>query len=196
MGRTRTFDQDEVLDRALSTFWERGHDATSMADLCESMGLGPGSVYAAFGDKHALYMQCLRRYAETVSTEAIERIHASASGMQGIRNYFEALVDAMVHGKRRWGCFLTNSVVEFASRDPAMADLFKAHFLRLETAFAGALARAQAANELRPGAGPKDAALLVAVVQGMNVLAKATPGKASLTQVADAAVAGLVSTSG
>ncbi|MFI5612640.1 TetR/AcrR family transcriptional regulator [Amycolatopsis sp. NPDC051903] len=194
MGRTRTFDVGEALGVALDTFWERGYEATSIQVLCHAMDLQPGSVYAAFGSKRDLFVAALKSYAETVSAEAVERINTAASGVGGLRDYFAHLVDAMVDGRRRWGCLVTNSLVELAERDPELAGMFEQHLANLRTSFAGALARARAAGELRPGAGPDSAPLLVAVVQGMNVLAKTNPGRPALQAIADAALAGLVST--
>jgi TetR/AcrR family transcriptional repressor of nem operon len=191
VGRTRTFDVDEALGVALDTFWQRGYDATSIQALCQAMDIQPGSVYAAFGNKHALFVAALRSYAATVSAEAVERLNVAPSGMQGLRDYFAHLVDAMVDGRRRWGCLVTNSLVELTDRDPALAAMFEQHLANLRTSFAGALTRARAAGELRPGAGPESAPLLVAVVQGMNVLAKTTPGRATLQSIADSALAGL-----
>lgn len=196
MGRTREFNEEVVLDRALELFWQRGYEASSMSDLCDAMGLRAGSVYSAFGDKRGLFVRCLRRYAETLSAQALQCIHAGSSGLQGIRAYFANLVDAMVEGRRRWGCLLTNSVIEFAARDPELASVFEVHFSRLETAFGAALARAQAAGELRPGAGPHDATFLLAVVQGMNVLAKTQPGRATLERIASEAITGLAAPRG
>ncbi|HET6742585.1 MAG TPA: hypothetical protein VFH76_26780, partial [Kribbella sp.] len=68
------------------------------------------------------------------------------------------------------------------------------HLGNLRTSFAGALTRARVAGELRPGVGAESAALLVAVVQGMNVMAKTHPGRNVLQAVADQALAGLVRT--
>ncbi|GAA4520845.1 TetR/AcrR family transcriptional regulator [Actinoallomurus oryzae] len=192
MGRTRGFDVDEALDVALDVFWRQGFDATSMQDLCQAMEVRPGSIYAAFGSKRDLFVAALRRYVETVSTETVERINGAPTGLQGLREYFAHLVDAMVDGRRRWGCLITNSLVEFAGRDPQLAGMFELHLANLQTSFAAALARARTDGELRPGAGPDSARLLVAVVQGMNVMAKSRPGRHALQAVADSALAGLV----
>lgn len=191
MGRTRTFDVDEALDAAVETFWRHGFDATSMQTLCRAMEIQPGSVYATFGNKRELLLAALRRYVETVSAEAVQRVNGAPSGMQGLCDYFEHLVEAMVDGKRRWGCLVTNSLVELAERDPELAGMFQRHLTGLRTAFAGALVRASAEGELRPGVGPESADLLVAVVQGMNVLAKTHPGSEALRAIAHAALAGL-----
>ena len=126
-----------------------------------------------------------------LSAEAVDRINSAPSGLQGLRDYFGHLVDAMVDGKRARGCLVTNSLVEFAARDPELAGMFQLHLARLQTSFAAALARARADGELRPGAGPEAAGMLVAVVQGMNVMAKSRPGRQALQNVVDAALAGL-----
>lgn len=191
MGRIRGFDVDQALDVALDLFWQQGYDNTSMQALCQAMSLRPGSVYAAFGSKRDLFTAAVRRYIETVSAEAVDRINSAPSGLEGLRRYFKHLVDAMVDGKRARGCLITNSLVEFAARDPGLASMFQVHLARLQTSFAAALARARAEGELRPGAGPESAGMLLAVVQGMNVLAKSRPGRQALQEIADAALEGL-----
>ena len=192
MGRVRRFDVEEALDVALEMFWQQGFDGTPIQALCQAMDLQPGSVYAAFGSKRDLFVAAVRRYIETVSAEAVDRINGAPSGLQGLREYFTHLVDAMVDGKRQWGCLITNSLVEFAARDPELAGMFQLHLARLQTSFAAALARARTDGELRPGAGPESASMLVAVVQGMNVMAKSRPGRQALQDVVDATLAGLV----
>lgn len=191
MGRSRRFNVEEALDAALEMFWQHGYEGTPIQALCRAMDLQPGSVYAAFGSKRDLFVAAVRRYIETVSAEAVDRVNGASSGLQGLREYFACLVDAMVDGKRAWGCLITNSLVEFAARDPELAGMFQLHLARLQTSFAAALARARAEGQLRPGAGPESAGMLVAVVQGMNVMAKSRPGRKALQDVADAALAGL-----
>jgi TetR/AcrR family transcriptional repressor of nem operon len=191
MGRLRGFDVDEALDVAMDMFWRQGYDGTPIQALCRAMNLQPGSVYAAFGSKRDLFVTALRRYVDTVSAEAVDRINGPSSGLQGLRDYFGHLVDGMVDGKRAWGCLITNSSIELAARDPELAATFQLHLARLQTSFAAALARARADGELRPGAGPESAGMLVAVVQGMNVMAKGRPGRRALQDIVDAALAGL-----
>jgi len=74
-GRPINFDKDAALEAAMLLFWERGYEGTSMADLTQAMGLHPSSIYAAFGDKHALFQLAVKRYMETraqYATEALE----------------------------------------------------------------------------------------------------------------------------
>ncbi len=160
MARPKQFDPEIALDLAVDIFWESGFEATSIERLCRRLKLNPGSLYGAYGDKRALFIAILDRYVDKVSLEAIQRISGSPSGILGIVNYFNFLIEAIVGGKRRWGCLITNSLIELAAREPEIAAKVELHFTRLETAFASALARAQAAGELRPGFGPEFGAVL------------------------------------
>ena len=63
-GRPIGFDRNAALEAAMLLFWERGYEGTSMADLTQAMGLNPSSIYAAFGDKHALFQCAVKRYME------------------------------------------------------------------------------------------------------------------------------------
>jgi AcrR family transcriptional regulator len=74
-GRPISFDRDAALETAMLLFWERGYEGTSMADLTKAMGLNPSSIYAAFGDKHALFSLAAKRYMESraqYATKALE----------------------------------------------------------------------------------------------------------------------------
>lgn len=191
MSRPRQFDETTALDRAVDTFWERGYDGTAVQDLCSAMGLNPGSLYGAFGDKRTLFLASLDRYMETGSRRAFDTMASSGSGLGGIRKLFDGIVSAMASGKRKWGCLLTNSAAELALRDPEVAAKLERHLARLEQAFRAALARASRDGELAPGVGPEAAPFLVCVLQGLNVLSKTRPRRKSLEAIVDTAIASL-----
>src|SRR5437763_10110226 len=62
-GRTRQFDVDEALDRALEVFWTKGYEGASLPDLTRAMGINRPSLYAAFGNKESLFRRAVDRYA-------------------------------------------------------------------------------------------------------------------------------------
>jgi AcrR family transcriptional regulator len=62
IGRPRGFDRDQALYLALVTFWERGYEGTSVADLTRRLGIAPPSLYAAFGDKRTLFIEAVDLY--------------------------------------------------------------------------------------------------------------------------------------
>ena len=63
MGRPRSFDADEALERALEVFWRQGYEGATLTDLTEAMGITRTSMYAAFGNKEELFRRALERYA-------------------------------------------------------------------------------------------------------------------------------------
>ena len=62
MARPRKFAEGDVVAAARDEFWTRGYAATSVDDLTAATGLGKGSLYGAFGDKHGLYLRALDDY--------------------------------------------------------------------------------------------------------------------------------------
>ncbi|HZC94511.1 MAG TPA: TetR/AcrR family transcriptional regulator [Mycobacterium sp.] len=75
-GRPISFDKNAALEAAMLLFWERGFEGTSMADLTQAMGLSPSSIYAAFGNKHALFSLAVKRYLDSraqYATDALEK---------------------------------------------------------------------------------------------------------------------------
>src|SRR5205814_7401242 len=63
-GRPRSFDTNKALDRALQVFWRKGYEGASLPDLTEAMGINRPSLYAAFGNKEALFRKALDRYVQ------------------------------------------------------------------------------------------------------------------------------------
>ena len=59
MGRSREFDENVVLQKAMELFWEQGYEKTSLSDLVEHMGIHRRSLYDTFGDKHTLFLKTL-----------------------------------------------------------------------------------------------------------------------------------------
>lgn len=57
MARSKEFDIDDVLLKAMTIFWQQGYEKTSMQDLVTGMGIHKRSMYDTFGDKHTLYIK-------------------------------------------------------------------------------------------------------------------------------------------
>jgi TetR/AcrR family transcriptional repressor of nem operon len=189
MAQSKHFDPEERLDRAVNAFWKSGFDGIGMQELCKAMRLFPGSVYGTYGDKHQLFVRAIERYMATVSAEAAEILGGGNSGLAAIKGYFAHLIDGILDGNRRWGCLVTNTIVEFAQKEPVLRTRIDAHLQRLEAAFVSAIRRAHQEGDISPTApaeGP--AAFFVCVVQGLNVLAKTKPSRQGLEQIVQSAL--------
>jgi TetR/AcrR family transcriptional repressor of nem operon len=189
MARPRAFDEEAVLDAATACFWHRGYAATSVRDLADSMRLTPPSLYNAFGDKAALFALVLDRYVERVIVPRIDRL-ATEPPLEAVRRFLAELVDRAVTDPERRGCLLVNAAVELAAHDETLAATIRKHLARIERFFRKAIQEAQAQGSLSASARADDLAhLLLSVVVGIRVLARARPERALLDGIVRTALA-------
>lgn len=185
MARPREFDEAAALEAAIACFWSRGYEATSVRDLAENMGLSAPSLYNAYGDKHALFVQALEHYLDRSMRERIERLENSLPPKQAIRKFIGELIDHSVNDRERRGCFLVNSALEVAPHDKKLGKLIAARLAELEAFFARSIRKAQAEGTVPRKPVAKDLArLLFGVVLGIRVLARVRPERASLESLA------------
>ena len=189
-GRPRTFDDDDVIDRAMHLFWRRGYGATSMRDLADEVGLLPGSLYGAFGDKHALFVLALERYADDTRAEGA----ALAEGrrvLPRVRALLTSVLDDAAEEPGR-GCMLGNTAAEALPDDESAGEVVGDALDALETAIERALEKGQETGEVDAGidAGAH-ARMLVALMQGLHVVARTEDEPGRLRDAVDAALAPL-----
>jgi TetR/AcrR family transcriptional repressor of nem operon len=177
MARPREFDPDQVLERATLAFWARGFEHASLDDLCAATGLNRSSLYAAFGDKRSLYLRTLARY-EAGSVERIRKAFDGRPVREGLRGFLASLVEAIVAGPGRRGCFIGNCAAEMARLDRAAAAQVKKSLAHIEETFREALAAGGVANARAR------ARFITAGVQGLRLYGKANPDRKALEDVA------------
>lgn len=188
MPRPRTFDREEVLDRALETFWCQGYEATSVQDLVDTMGISRASLYNAFGSKHDLFMEVLKHYEAQRVDRTIEMLREGSSARRAIRDVFEHAIDEALTADRR-GCLITNTATEMCARDAECAEQVQRNFARVERAFETALQRGQASGELSFS---RDVTALARfftnTLQGIRVMAKTRLDRVALEDVVQVAM--------
>jgi TetR/AcrR family transcriptional repressor of nem operon len=173
MGRPRLFDLDGAVTSALNVFWERGYGATTPAELLEAIGVGKGSFYNAFGSKHALFDQALRRYGDERVAGLSSWFADSGPVGQRIKNYFERLAAPENEKTLRRGCFAANTAAELGRRDPVARKIVRGTFERMENVLEATLVEGQKRGELDGALDPKAiATVLLAALIGITVLAK------------------------
>ncbi|MEU8345241.1 transcriptional regulator, TetR family [Actinomadura meyerae] len=173
MARTKEFDPDAALRRALDLFWERGYEATSMADLVEHLGIARASIYGTFGGKHELFLKALERYLQETDPKIAEALARPGPVLPAVRALIEDYAADAARDRPRRGCLVVNTAVELAARDADAARLVEASWSFLEASLTSALTRARAQGELPPGKDPRSLArLLLVLFQGMRVLGR------------------------
>jgi TetR/AcrR family transcriptional regulator, transcriptional repressor for nem operon len=189
VARPREFDTDDALDRAMGLFWSKGYEAASLDDLCEATKLNRSSLYAAFGDKRALFLETLDRYGDSAVARVTSALSQPLSLRKAIRNFLSEMIDQIISGPGKRGCFIGNCAAEVARQDRAAASRVKNNLDRVETAFREAFACAQARGELTPEANIVALArFFVASTQGLRLMGKANANRESLEDIAEVMV--------
>lgn len=176
MARPREFDEVAVLDAAVQCFWSRGYEATSIRDLAEQMGITGASLYNAFGDKRSLFRQALDHYVAQRLGDRVDRIEASLPPRKAIEAFFAEIIDRSLGDKQRKGCMIVNSALEVAPHDPEFQRIIAQVLRRVEVFFRRCVKAGQANGSISSAHSAEDMArLLLAVLMGIRVLARACP---------------------
>ncbi len=171
-GPQKQFDRDEVLERATQLFWERGYEATGMTQLLEHVGIGRQSLYDTFGDKRALFLECLSHYFRSRVGPAMAQLRGPGSPLDNMRQVFKMWGKLAQEG-HFCGCMVGNTTAELGHNDPELAEILAGCYRAIEDAFTDALTRAQDLGEISSEQDPRSVAqVLVNTVQGVALLSK------------------------
>jgi AcrR family transcriptional regulator len=188
MGRIRTFDTDEALEKAMRVFWSKGYDGASLTDLTEAMGIERPSLYAAFGNKEELFEFALERY------------------QQGPSGYFDAalaepssraVAEALLRGAAALhtdpgsppGCLTVQGASVAVEDETGPAGKLAATRKAAETSIRRRLEKAQEEGDLPADADPAAlAAYLRTITYGMAVRAASGATRGDLQRTVDEAL--------
>jgi TetR/AcrR family transcriptional regulator, transcriptional repressor for nem operon len=185
LGRPAEYDKERSLNAALAVFWRNGYEATSMADLCEAMGMSKSTLYAVFGDKHQLFLSAIRAYSDDLLAGLRESYEMSAGPVEFIEQILRSVArEAGPRGERR-GCLVMNSATEFAQSDRDVARIVSHTLEQMADVFATALARAKRDGTIRVGAPVSMALYLVSTIAGMKTMVKGGRSEHDLNLLVD-----------
>jgi TetR/AcrR family transcriptional repressor of nem operon len=186
-GRPRSFDVDAAVERAMDVFWSRGYHATALPDLLRATRLSRGSLYAAFGDKHSLFLRALDRYIADAMARMDGELASPREPVEGLRAYLAGYVERTSGAKGRRGCLLVATAMELAGQDAEVGRRVAGFFKAMEGRVADALSRAETAGKLADRVEPLSAArILVCFVEGLRVTGKTAPARTISQATADA----------
>ena len=186
-GRPRSFDTEAAVARAMEVFWSRGYHATALPDLLRATRLSRGSLYAAFGDKHSLFLLALDRYIADSLARMDTEFDPRRDPVDGLRTYLGGYVERTSGANGRRGCLLVATAMELAGQDAEVGRRIGNYYKTMETRVADAFSRAETAGKLADGVEPSSAArILVCFLWGLRVVAKTAPTRITSQATADA----------
>ena len=173
MARKKSFNKDDVLERAMNLFWKQGFHATSMQDIVQKVGLSRSSLYESFGSKQGLFDQALGNYCRT-NREGVKALLSNEKSVKtGIRNLLESSIHCTISDADKKGCFVVNSTTELVPGDDEMLKALSKNRASFEKVFFEFLQKGQATGEIPPNKDIKTlSGLIYTVFSGLNVIAK------------------------
>ncbi|MGZ3749880.1 MAG: TetR/AcrR family transcriptional regulator [Mucilaginibacter sp.] len=178
MARTKDFDENEVLKKAVMLFWHKGYSATSMQDLVDELGISRSSLYDTYGDKHTLFIKALETYKESATIKMCNIVSNTLSAKDAIRQLLEINALELIGDNQHKGCFMINAAVEVAPHDDEVSNIVCQNDQQIEDAFYQAIKKGQESGEL---ANKQDARALARfilnTIKGIRVSAKSTTDK-------------------
>lgn len=146
MARSKEFNEDEALDKAMEVFWKQGYEKTSIQDLVGQMGIHRRSLYDTFGDKHSLFVQTLERYESLIAAQIRKQITEEMTTVESIRKIFELAIYSDNASPK--GCLMVNTAVELSLLDNEVSQRIQSAFKQTENLIADLLIRGQARGEV------------------------------------------------
>ncbi|MBF2709436.1 TetR/AcrR family transcriptional regulator [Flavobacterium soyangense] len=143
MARTKNFNQEEILDKAVELFWINGYNATSANDLVENLGLSRSSLYDTFGDKRTLFVKSLQRYRSKIVNNMLFLVEHSTDIKKTIEEVFKLVIEQDIHSKISKGCFMVNSAIELSACDEEIALIVMANQTDIVSTFEIAILKGQ-----------------------------------------------------
>lgn len=177
-----------MLRQVRDCFWERGYDGTSMQDLSEATGLGPQSLYGAFGNKHELFLRALDSYCTEQDCNIMRALQSADSPWEGVL----AAMTFRTFSQRKIlnrGCFLTGSATALSGRDDDVRTRSADNYRQLVGRFAGQIHLAQEAGEIAADIDCDGLArTIVALRQGIEFARKVGASPREVARVRAAAI--------
>lgn len=186
MARSKEFDIDEALERAMNAFWSRGYASTSVHDLVEAMQIQRGSLYGTFGDKQTLFRLAYERY----DARRQLGMQSERPPVEAICAWFEKLVEEGCAENGARGCFIVNTALELEMHDEAMRASVARSLSAIESFFFDNIRAGQKSGSIDAALDArKTAQSMLSNVIGLRVLSRSRPERTLLQNIADAAVA-------
>jgi len=190
LGRPRAYDPEVALQRATDAFWDAGYSGTSLDDLSARMGMNRPSLYAAFGDKQALYLKTLDSYLVRRRTDIAAALGTGLPLREALRKLYHVMVNRFLNGEHgARGCYLVGTAATEAVENREVRAVLVTSVRDLEEGFRAAFSAARARGELGKRADPRALAIFAtAVIHTLALRARAGQPRAALREVADSAV--------
>lgn len=192
-GRPRAFNKDCALQKAIEVFTAKGYEATSLEDLTQAMGINKPSLYAAFGNKDALFLQALEAYTAPQDQIIKDKLFAEANTYRAFEQVFELIYQNHTHqsacGQNMNGCLVANSTMLNCEEKKAFAEALQRNHNLHEDIFFERLEQGRQHGDLKPDTDSRALAQFFnGILVGIAVLARGQQKPEALCNIVNLAL--------
>lgn len=179
MPRAKQYKEEEVIEKAMLTFWKGGYEATSIRELEKGMGINLFSIYASFTDKQGVMLKALECYEKKLYTAAVVKLVQSDEGIGAVKQFCYDFMEFVKEDEGLRGCFLTNTFMEAGPKDAEIRDRVMKFATNLKSLIKQKVILSQEKGQLDTAADPEAYAnYLMGCLQGLATSSKFFSAKA------------------
>ncbi len=173
MPRTKQFNEEEILIKAMELFWEKGFHATSIQDLVSHLGINRASLYDTFGGKEELFNKAFTHYRSSSRDMLKELFESEKSVKSGFQKLFDKSIEESIEDTCRKGCFVVNTTTELIPGDESLLQVLSENKINIEDLFANYIQKGIDGGEFPSSLdAEKVAAMLFTFYNGLRVVGK------------------------
>ncbi len=178
MARNREFDENDVIEKAVNLFWNKGYNAVSTQDLIDAFGISRSSMYGAYKDKRSLFILALQHYRQTASKGMLDILGSNLSFIETITLLLTQIIKECITDNQTKGCFIVNTAIELAPHDKEILEIIQENRKNIIEALSKAIQLGINKKELTKNNIPKALAnYFYNLINGLRVDAKVTNDK-------------------
>ncbi|MCX2778533.1 TetR/AcrR family transcriptional regulator [Microbulbifer thermotolerans] len=180
------YDHQEAINKATRLFWAKGFHATSMRNIQQAIDMRPGSIYATFGSKEALFSKAIQHYTSTSKDRLNAYVESSTSPLTGLKKFIEDSIAGGQTSAPSTMCMLVKTIAELTDDNADLLAEAKRLLQDLESAFADVLARAQKMGEVDAARSPEYLARYLQMqIMGLRTYAHMQGSKEQVMELID-----------
>jgi len=186
MPRTKQFNEEEVLNKAMELFWEKGFHATSIQDLVNHLGINRASIYDTYGGKNALFDKAFQNYRE-MGSESVRKIFESEPNVKnGFTKLFDGAIEETKTDTCKKGCFVVNTITELVPGDEILHKKLQQHTAHTRHIFAEYIRMGMDNGTIKTSKNPETIAFtLFTLFSGLRVMAKVQQNEKKLREMVE-----------
>jgi AcrR family transcriptional regulator len=188
-GRPRSFDKEQALKKAMHVFWEKGYEGTTMADLIESIGMKAPSIYAAFGNKDAIFKEVIQCYLPIVVEGQLGALNSCSQIHEAVEAALSACVNLYTAEDNPHTCLIMTAAINTAPEHAEHTETLRSLREKYKSAWEKRFKQAKLDQQLVTDANPSDLAeYYTTLIQGMTIKAKDGATRETLSSITEIAL--------